>query len=149
MKVYVARPITGLAADEVILYYQDARDVLVGMGYEVFHAFYAKNYLKGDIDVKASGYDFPLSKDHAIVKRDHWMTRQADILFVNLAGCKQVSIGCMFEMAWAHHMGKHVVTVMEKGNIHHHAFVLESSDVIYETVHEALDYLEKLARNQI
>ena len=150
MKIYIARPITGLPANEVMAYYKDATDILRDMGYEVFHAFCAKEYLKNDPMVKASGYDdFPLSTDHAIVKRDHWMTQTADILFVNLTNCKQVSIGTCFEMAWAHHMGKHIVTVMEAGNIHEHAFVLETSDVIYENINLAWDYFEKLIKVEI
>ena len=149
MKIYIARPITGCTADEVISYYQETADILRGMGYEVFHAMCAKTYLHGDPDVKATGYNFPLSTDHAIVERDRWMTQTADILFVNLTGCKRVSIGTCFELAWAHHMGKHTVVCMEATNIHRHAFVIEAADVLYETYNEGLDYLEKLARNQI
>ena len=55
----------------------------------------------------------------------------------------------MFEMAWAHQLGKHSVVVMEKDNIHRHSFVLEASDVLYETYSEALDYLEKLSGNKL
>jgi len=150
MKIYLARPITGHAADEVIEYYQITANILRDIGYEVFHAMCAKTYLHGDLDVKAKGYDwFPLSTDHAIVKRDHWMTSQCDVLFVNLLNCKRVSIGTCFEMSWAHHMGKHIVLVMDKQNIHQHAFVLEAADVIYEDYNCALDYLNKLAKNQI
>ena len=149
MRIYIARPISGCSYEEVVQYYQTTADRLRAIGYEVFHAMCAKTYLQSEKDFKAEGYEFPLSTDHAIVERDRWMTEMADIIFVNLSDCKRVSIGTMFEMAWAHQLGKHSVVVMEKDNIHRHSFVLEASDVLYETYSEALDYLEKLSGNKL
>lgn len=150
MKIYIARPMAGHTYEELAQNYQETADMLRGMGYEVYHAMCGKSYLKNDTCFKAVGYDeYPLSNNHAIMERDHWMCQTADVLFVNLLGCKRVSIGTCFELAWAHHMGKHTVVCMEKDNLHRHAFVIEAADVLYETFNEGMDYLAKLARNEI
>jgi len=149
MIVYCARPIAGCSYEEVASYYEETRDILQDMGYDVLIAMCGKNYLKAENDFKATGYCYPLSTDHAIFQRDLWMCRKCDILLVNLIGATKVSIGTMMEMAWAAQDGAHVVTVMEEDNIHQHAFVKEASSVIYNNFQDALDYLSKLAKMEI
>jgi hypothetical protein len=73
------------------------------------------------------------------------MVTESNVVFINLLGAKRVSIGCCMEMAWAHMLGKHTVLVMEEGNIHHHAFVLECADIVLPDYEEAIDYLIGLA----
>jgi hypothetical protein len=149
MRLYLARPITGCSFDEVASYYEETRDILQDMGYEVFFAFCGKNYLKNENEFKATGYEQPLSTDHAIVERDRWMTQISDVVFVNFNECNSISIGCVAEIIWAKDRGKHVVVVMDKKNVHWHSFILESASVIYPTYNEAIDYLEKLAKMEI
>jgi len=149
MRVYCARPISGCSFDEVTTYYRETVDILKGMGYEVLFPMCGKGYLRNEIEFKAHGYNNPLSTNHAIVERDRWMTQSCDILFVYLVGAKLVSIGSVAEMAWAHHMGKHTIVIMEEGNIHQHAFILDMADVIFPTYQEGLDYLEKFAKGEI
>lgn len=147
MKICFARPITGLSYDEVAGSYDSTKDNLLKMGYEhVYFAFTGKSYLKDETSFMASGYKHSLSTDHAITLRDRWMVKQSDVFFLNLLGTTKVSIGCMMELAWAFDNGKHVVTLMEENNIHSHAFVIESSHVIYRTEDEAMRYLWKLVR---
>jgi hypothetical protein len=43
----------------------------------------------------------------------------------------------------------HIITIMEQDNIHRHAFVLKTSHVVYETLNEALDYLEQLIKSEV
>jgi hypothetical protein len=144
MKIYLGRPITGLSFEEVAGYYQRLKDVLSYYGYEVSHAMTGKRYLRSEKEFKAEGYLNPLSTNHAITARDHWMTKQCDIFFLNLLDAKSISIGCMMELAWAFDSNKHVILVMEDNNVHNHAFVLETADVIFKTELEALEYLKKL-----
>jgi hypothetical protein len=46
-------------------------------------------------------------------------------------------------------MGKHNIVVLEPDNLHHHAFIHDCAHVIYETLEDALNYLGKLARQEI
>jgi hypothetical protein len=70
------------------------------------------------------------------------MVTQADIIYANFLGSKAVSIGSVMELAWAYELNKLTVVVMDRKNIHMHAFVLEAADIIFETTKEAMDYLK-------
>jgi len=73
---------------------------------------------------------------------------QSDILYANFLGATRVSIGSMFELAWGSDNKKQVIVVMEKDNIHRHAFVLEAATIIFETTEEAQDYLQQLVSKE-
>ncbi len=107
-----------------------------------------KTYLRNEIEFKASGYEnFPASTNKAIKKRDKWMVKDSDIILVDFTECNGiVSIGSCMELAWADMMTKHTIAVMQKDNIHQHAFVLECSDIVFETMEDAYKYLEDLAK---
>jgi hypothetical protein len=70
------------------------------------------------------------------------MVKKVDIVLVDLSNIKNVSIGCCMELAWAQDNDKHTIVVMEKSNIHMHAFVLEAADIVFEQLEEALEYLQ-------
>jgi nucleoside 2-deoxyribosyltransferase len=149
MKVYCCHPISGMSADEVFGYYEEVVRELEGYGWEVLSPMHGKDVLRTEKKFRAADYRSPVSTNHAIFNRDRWMVRQADVVFANLCGSKAVSIGTMMELAWAADTGRHVVLCMEEGNVHRHAFVLESADVVFETEAEALAYLEGLAGKQV
>jgi nucleoside 2-deoxyribosyltransferase len=146
MKIYCARPISGCTADEVFDYYQNITKTLKKMGYEVLVPMYGKSELRTEVKFKAYDYRSPISTNKAIIERDHWMVCQCDLIFANLCNSKIVSIGTVMELAWAHHMHKHSVVTMEDNNIHQHAFMLEASDVLYDSMDAALLYLEDLIK---
>ena len=149
MRIYLAASITGMYSDDVIKYFEDTRDRLKGMGYEVLHSMTGKDYLRTETKLKAGGYSFPPSTNHAIIERDRWMVTTADIVYCNLTMAKQVSIGCCMELAWAHQLGKHTVLAMQEGNANQHAFVLETADVHFQGWYEAEEYLEKLVGGKV
>lgn len=85
-----------------------------------------------------------MSKPHGIFKRDKYDVMSCDAMLVNLLGAKRVSIGTMFEMAWAEDHGKPIVLIMEdEGNLHEHCFVTES--ICYRT--NNLDHGIQLIKN--
>jgi len=150
LKVYLAHPISGLSYDEVIEYYSEISKILESVGYIVFHPMKAKDVLKGEKKFEKSGYvSNPVVKDHAIKERDKWMVKNSDILFVNFENTKDVSIGCVAELAWADDTPTvHSIVVLPKNNIHNHAFIKEMADIIFETTEEALEYLEALIKSE-
>lgn len=149
MRIYCTKPMRGHSYEWVVSYYNELQDILEGQGWSVLNPMTGKSYLAKEREFKASGYQQPLSNDHAIVERDRWMTKQADVLLVNLLDVDEVSIGSMFEMAWGYDNGKHIVTLVQKESVHYHAFVLQTSHVIYDNLNDALDYLAKLIKNKI
>jgi len=147
MNVYVAHPITGSTRDQVLGYYARIQAALIPNGFTVYWPMIAKGPLKPETTYKSTGYDaFPQSTNHAIRNRDRFMVKHCDILYLDLTGTTTVSIGCVMELAWASDAGKHIVVIMAKENIHRHAFVLECSDIIFETEAEALVYMERFGK---
>ena len=149
MKIYLARPISGCDYDEVVSYYRKTSVILKARGYEVMHPMVAKNLLRGENRIKPSGYTAPLCTDHAILERDRWMVQRSDVVMMNLLGARRVSIGCVAELAFGHVYGKYNVVLMEKENLHRHAFVLDMASIIFETEDEALTYLHALSYGKI
>lgn len=145
LTVYLAGPISGNSYDDVSSYFTDMTSVLVDLGYAVLHPMLGKEVLRTEIKLKASGYGNPESTNHAILERDKWMVSQSDIVLCNLMmGKDMVSIGSVMELAWACMMNKLTIVVMQKDNIHQHAFVIEAADIIYEDINDAIRHLKKL-----
>lgn len=148
MKIYTAGPISGQSYEQVMTRYEEQVKVLSDMGYEVLCPMTGKTYLRNEIELKASGYEeYPMSTNRAIKGRDRWMVGQVDIVLVDFTNCGGVvSIGSCMELAWANELNKHTIVIMQKDNIHQHAFVIECADVIYETPIGAFKYLEDLIK---
>lgn len=144
LKIYLAHPMSGLHFKEINTYYKETRDPLKKLGYTVFTPISGKAIAKVEGDCKPCGYKHPIITDKAILSRDMWMVNQADIVLMDLSEAKKVSIGCVAETAFAYVEGKHVVMVMEKDNLHEHAFMLQMGNIIFETKDEAMEYLKTL-----
>ena len=148
LKIYCVHPISGMSADEVFEYYERTQQTLTKYGYDVYIPMFGKGSLRTEMKFKAHDYRSPLTTNHAIFNRDHWMVCQSDILYANFLGTDHVSIGSMFELAWGSHIDKQVIVVMNKENIHMHAFVLEAATIVFETEEEAYVYLESLIQKK-
>lgn len=149
MRIYLAHPISGCSFDDVLEYYDDAVEVLADYGYEVMYPMVAKGYLRTEKKFRAHGYGQPLSQNHAIVERDRWMVKRANVFYANLLTATEVSIGCCMELAWAHDSRIHTIAAMQEDNMHQHAFVLECAHVILPTHVEVLAYLKKLIQGTL
>jgi len=148
--VYCVHPISGLTPDEVFNYYNGIRSKLSAV-YDVLIPMTGKQSLRCEKEFRAEGMNnLPITTNHAIFERDRWMVTQADIIYANLMGATtKVSIGSMFELAWASLLGKYVVLAMDAESVHRHAFVLEAADVIFTSAEEAERYLMVLANGGI
>lgn len=149
MKIYLAHPITGLSFEEVVTYFDGTALRLKDIGYDVIHPMIGKSYLRAENNLKAGGYTFPPSTNHAIKERDRWMVSQADIILFDFSRAKSVSIGCCMELAWADLLGKHTIISLEADNVHRHAFIIECADIVFDNLLDALEYLEKLAGRKV
>ena len=59
--------------------------------------------------------------------RDRFDATRCDLLFVNLLGAKETSIGTVMEIAWADLLRKPIVLAIEpEGNIHDHGMIKEA-----------------------
>jgi len=148
--VYCVHPISGLTPEEVFAYYNGIKDKL-SKAYDVLIPMTGKSSLRCAKEFRAHGHDeLPITGNHAIFERDRWMVTQSDIIYANLIGATtRVSIGSMFELAWASLLGKYVVLAMDKESVHQHAFVLEAADVVFNSAEEAEEYLLTFATGRI
>jgi nucleoside 2-deoxyribosyltransferase len=151
MKIYIGGKISGSTYTECASYFRETKQELQDMGYDVLSPMTAKEYLRTEYasrelpNAGLSGIVSPVATNHAIFERDQWCVRQADIFYLNLLPANErASLGGTMELAWASILGKHTVVVMQKENVHRHAFILEAADVVFETHEDAMDYLEKL-----
>ena len=142
MKVYVAHPMTGLSGEEVFQYYDDIKVKL--HWHKVLCPLTGKDHLREEESLGIDLENHPITTNHAIFQRDTWMVSQCDLVLCDLTGAQNVSVGCCMELAIASWLNKHTVIVMEKENVHNHPFIKEAADVIFETLDEAVDYVNSL-----
>lgn len=151
-KIYLARPISGCLYSDVEQYYTELTGILEDVGYMVLNPMTGKGSLKEilkDEPFKSTGYIIPQATNNAILKRDEWMVSLADVVYVNLVGAKEKSIGCICEISFAHIIGKYIVLAMEPGNIHNHAFVNSMAGAIFPNTVDAETYLIDLIQGNM
>ena len=141
--IYLAHPISGLSAQAILDYY-DNMLVILSKAYNVLSPMAGKSFLRNDVALRAHGYENPVATNRAIVGRDRWMVRQADVVLIDLRLAAVASIGCVMELAWAFAEGKHTIVVMGPDNVHQHAFVIECADIIFDDLDKAVAYLLEL-----
>lgn len=145
--VYLSGPISGCTYEKATDWRTLAAAMLEPMGFWVLDPMRGKSFLSNQKKIEREVYEAdhnPVLSDKALVNRDHADVVNADIVLVYLTGATTVSIGTMFELAWALHLRKIVVIVVEQGSVHDHPFVREAG-VIFPTLAAALDYIESCA----
>lgn len=126
MKMYLAGPITGESYAGCTDWRNYVTDAIPEI--ECLSPMRAKTYLEGHENLFKcyDGTDWfkkAMSSARGIMSRDYWDCQRCDILFVNFAGAKQVSIGTCMEIAWC--FGKKpIVCVLDE--IHNHAMITEA-----------------------
>ncbi len=147
MKIYLVHPINGEKYENIQEYYNEIVPSLKGWGYHPLCPLLDIELIRTSKEERANCNKNPESTNQAITHRDKWLVEQCDMVYANLTESSRVSIGSMFELAWAYDKGKHIVISLPEDNIHNHAFVLASSDVRFTTHDDAMNYLEMLSNN--
>lgn len=141
MKAYLAGPITGLTHKGADEWREFVSEKLIANDVVPLSPLRAEKFLEefGVLETSYIGAT-PMVTDRGMVTRDLWDLSRADVILCNLLGAERVSIGTMFELAWALYLRKPTVVVMEpEGNPHEHSFVREAIDYRVETLDEAVD----------
>ena len=143
-RVYLSGPITGCTYKGATEWRTSVRLELEDAGYMVLDPLRGKSFLSSQTRIaqEANTTDNPRISDKALVMRDRSDVNATDIMLVNLLGSRIVSIGTMFELAWANLLHKLTVIVVEPDNIHaRHPFVRESG-VMFSDLESAVDYVK-------
>ena len=107
-----------------------------------------KEFLKGEkeLNSKPDTYNHnPLSSTKGIFARDHNDVKTSDTIVFNFKGAKLVSIGTVFEIAWANQYRIPTVVIIEKDGImedgsvnpHWHAFIKEAANYMVDDLEDA------------
>lgn len=141
--VYLAGPITGCTYDGCTGWRQKVMDSVPSFIHTI-SPMRGKQRLREKISgepIEDHYDDNPLTTTKGINSRDYFDVSRCDVVFVNFLGASRVSIGTVMEIAWAKALGKLVICVMEKDNIHHHAMVNECCAYIVDSLDQGIDIL--------
>jgi hypothetical protein len=135
--LFLAGPLTGISYGDALDWrkYVESKlpaDVIA------FSAIRGKRHVANERVLKDSYPEHLLSTPQGTITRDRYDASRCDALFVNFLNADRVSIGTIMEMAWADAWRIPIILVMEKGNVHDHAFVRQVSAFIAGDLDEAI-----------
>ena len=143
MKVYLSGPISGLTPKEAGEWREAVAERLVEAGFVVADPMRGTEKLHTSRKkIRPDKYpkDEPSLSDKAFVDRDKFDVRTSDIIFVNLLGAKDKSIGTICEVAFNMVYGNLCVIAMEEKNVHNHPFIREGG-IIFGDLEAAVKYV--------
>lgn len=125
--VYLYGPITGRSFGGAQDWRTWMADQLKPHGIEAISPLRFKDYLANLQSISGHGREYAdlgvLSTAPAVLARDKFDVLRVDMLAGNFLDCDRVSIGSMFEQAWAHQAHKPVaVAAPAEGHPHDHMF---------------------------
>lgn len=135
--LYCAGPITGVSYGESTDWREYVAQKLPAF-IKAVSPLRGKEYLAGEVNLKDTYEEYPLSCQKGITCRDRMDVMRCDMLLVNFLGAKRVSIGSVMEIAWADAWRKPIVLVIEKENVHWHAMIREVSGFMVLNLDEAV-----------
>lgn len=147
MRVYLSGPISGKSYGGATSWRDDATRFLNGYSIETLDPMRGKASLQGQKVIEDQpAVGGALVADAAIYHRDHWDVERCDVVLVNLSESgKRVSIGTMFELAWAWIHRRVVILVLPDDNVHEHAFVRQAASMRVNTLEEGLQLVLRTA----
>ncbi len=130
--VYLCGPITGLSHDEARLGWRKwMRDELAKVDIDALSPMRCTDHLKNEKSLSAQGYAKHIqSTPKFITLRDRWDTQRSDLVFANLLGTTEVSIGSVGEVFWCDSVRTPMIIAMEEDNIHQHAMIQELAIIV-------------------
>lgn len=144
MKVYLAGPISGLTYDDCTRWREVAASFLKGVGVETRSPMRDKKQFDTG-ERLTDRFDGEMDA----VAQDLTDIQEVDFVLANFTGCEKVSIGTCCEIGYAHALEKPIITVLPKGNLHDHLFINEMSAVVYDTLSQALQHMNREAHDLV
>lgn len=142
--VYLAGPITSQSYKGANEWREELKERIEDSnpGVKCLSPMRGKYYLESCQSIAATGVEKLgiLSGGKAVTARDYSDVTHSDIIIVNLLGAKKVSIGTMFEVAWAwqNHIPVVLVIEPEEKNVHTHSMLLEMCGYRTDNLEDAI-----------
>lgn len=153
--IYLAGPISGLTYNEATKWRNDITNELGRFGIKCLDPLRSAIHLRNsegllsDCEIQEGTQPAveAMSTSKGVVVRDKFDATRCDVLLVNLLGAKKVSIGTCVEIGWANANDIPIVLVMEKSNIHNHAFIRESASFITESLSDSVYIIKAILKD--
>lgn len=155
-KLYMCGPITGLTYNESLEYRKHLEERLQDLGFETFCPMRGKAFLEQDMGNKKLPNSFahtknshlPFVNEQSIFMRDRFDVLNSDMIIANFLPVETVeienqivSIGSVFEIAWAMDYNIPVIAIMTKNNIHQHLFIRRACMEIVPDLETAINVI--------
>lgn len=143
--VYAFGPITGFTYDHATSWRAWLEQQLHPHGIRVLSPLRFKQSLRNVGALSGHGRDYgddnPLATEKAILARDKFDVMRADMLAGYFLDAEKISIGSMFEMAWAHEAHKPIAAAVPfgHGHPHDHVFFNETLDFRVHSLEDLRD----------
>jgi hypothetical protein len=146
--VYLAGPITGQDYEGCTDWREKTIAEFADVGIRAISPMRGKEYLKGIGKISGTGEEYahmsPISLPRGVTTRDRWDATRCDVLLVNLLGAERVSIGTMFEIAWADLSRTPIVCCIEKDNCHRHMMLNQMIGYDVDNLEEAVHIIKAM-----
>lgn len=144
-RVYLAGPVTGLSYHEANEWRLKVQRVLLPE-IEAVNPLRGKEYLDSQIGPIEPSPQDGFCTDEAIIMRDYNDLRRSDVVLANLAidhpADHPISVGTLFELAWAWEQRKIIVTVGGSDSLYDHPFVRHAITYAAMDLPDAIDYIK-------
>jgi nucleoside 2-deoxyribosyltransferase len=145
-KIYLCGPISGLTLTEANARRLEFMELFPSDLVRLVDPLRGKYRADDGKPIGSSGFSRNGFNDKSIVKRDRNDVLTCDLVLADFRNSKKVSIGSMVEFGWADAMGIPIITVMDEGDFHDHAFVHQLSTHVVDDPEDAA-YLSLLLLN--
>jgi len=148
--IYLAGPMTGLTWEQATQWREKAALILTPSWRVVTPVKGQLQSAQSDV-ITASTMDdtqehLPLAHTATgITAQDEFYVRQSDWVLANFTGSTRVSQGTVWELGFAWGLGKQIISVIPKGDVHDHPFIRRRSHVFVQELDEAIEYLRDMA----
>ena len=127
-KVYLAGGMSNITREEFSKWRAEVEEELSHFGIQSFDPVRTDKWCRSEIES---------------YRKDIQHVNVSDLVFVNFLPSTKVSIGTCVEIGHAQALGKPIVVVMNKENIHNHVFLLESANTyIVETLEKGMQMVK-------
>jgi nucleoside 2-deoxyribosyltransferase len=143
--VYLAGAITGTSYEETTNWRATVTQALAESNIICFSPMRGKQNLSNELIIKDNYAHDPLSSQQFIFARDSYDCARCDLIFANLLGATQVSIGTVLEIAWAWSYRKPIILVMENANNpHDHSVIRGACPLRATTLDDGIELVRQM-----
>ncbi|MFA4972364.1 MAG: nucleoside 2-deoxyribosyltransferase [bacterium] len=147
LRCYLAGSVAHLTWDEAMRWRRAFAGRLRRAGFEPLIPCEAEKVARNNGPMVAADSTAPGCSNQEIFARDLNMLWDADVVVANLRGAERASLGTAWELGWAYSNGVPIIAVVQPGDLHWHAFIIQSCTIV-PTLDAAMRELKVLQKER-